>query len=1474
MKSNNYFDIEIKSETELLPPSIFNFGELIFRPLPHRDENALIILSHDNHQFVSISLKQLRFIITHLYKKYKNIGFQKGDTVLITYLNGNNELFIALQFLALTSFGIRVLLPMFMEINELSEWLDITGCKALLISEKEITSLKHHESEMKYLCSINDIVEAKNISSYDLIEDFNLRNLLYLKPNKNDNESEQIINDTLLKTDLSTEALLITTSGSSGKSKLILYEQGAFINSCLSYQAAGLFKADKLGGRSFTPLFCHTMGIRALFNALWSGSPVCLITSDLFLENPEIAIYLLIRMKPENITGGPSVYNLILELMRYFPELKESLSSSLKTIVSSGAPSSNSTMQSFRKTFDIRMHNAFGTTETQQVLNTLILEYPCEPDIDSLGAPLPGITIGLKKYSDDENLYRLYINSPFGMKKIFNEEGKPEDECPAGFYNTGDIVSLVKSGRIVYIGRENSDFFKDGFGVKIPINSIKIYYKKLHEKVLHVEYYPINSHPGLAALIFINDNSLPPGRIIDRKIKIDFSQFIGNINNNLYGELMPFEFQHRTIKRIAIVNSIVPMTIKGNVSKNIIQLQYSGIIKQLCDPFSSDLSIKEINFNTKDLFTRHLTPYIGQMLSNLGMDYTYHRAKKDSLYTYKNGKEIEVLDFVGGFGTNLLGHNNEEIKSSIISFLQNNEPAISDQGSYQKYAGLLAEELNRIVGGKTGKEFNVILGSTGSEAVEIALHHAFFEWKTKIEELEQKQFQEFGANAGELLNKVWADNKILLSLATVHVITLKKSFHGHSSGSRALLGNNKTREYFKNIIALNSIFIDDESTNWKNELDYNIANTVVKLKIVKSADGNIIAENFNFSTIIAAIAEPILGEGGVRIANRDLLIDLSHFNFPLIMDEIQCGLGRTGSFPASAGLEADYYLFAKALGGGVEKISTVLISKSRFKEEFGEYYSSTFANGGLAAKTALKTLSIIEKDNIPLRAKEMGTILHKKLTDLKLKYPDVIEEITGCGLIQGVRFKDFSTSDDIFLRNLYKENFSGYVFASFLLRNHCIRILPTLSAPNTLRIEPSAFITEEEIDKLVNAIKDLASIISKNNMYELFRTLMDDDKFDDNKGKIPTHGWLYNKEDIPKPGAIKVAFIAHFTKPIDELRLIEKDFSKASDTGLRTFLNHIQILLQMKPMLLFSKNLYNSKVHFSFYHIPIDTAELEKLNRKGKKQKIVDKIQKTINIAAQNGAKIISLGAYTSIISNNGLSLAEPPNCKIITGNTLAAASGVRRILEQIKKDRNILGSLKLGVVGAGGNIGSVVASALIKSDIEFEKLVLFGKSRKKLNILREKVHNSETSFNNIDICTDLSMLKECNIIISACNSSDPIIFPHHLNENHPILISDLSVPPSLSLEIHKMKNINLLTFASYVRLSEDPDFIMSSETPKGTSFCCAAEAILLALEPVDLYLKGRLKETELEIITQLAEKHHFFDKMQPENSLITSIEQ
>ena len=503
------FDLVLDAPLGLDEAEVRSLAQLLFRPLAGRDERSEVIIGHDGPRLVRVSLPRLRFVVSRLFEDFRGKGLRPGMTVLLANIPGNNELFLGLMLCALAAYGARALVPMFMETAELEEWLDLCGVEAGILPERDVGGLDHHEKGKAVLGAVKATALRRGLPCFDSLADFRLRERLFGEMPGPDGPAETPeVAAAIASTGPSTEALLVSTSGSSGKSKLAVYEQGAFIRSCLSWEKAGFFDPGKLGGRGFTPLLTHTMGVRAFFNALWTGSPVCLITTDWFEERPETVRYFLLQMRPEHITGGPAVYQLLLELARNFPELKDALRACLKTVVLSGAPNNGRTAAEIASAFGLRLHNAFGMTETQQVLSTLLFDDPSDEDLASLGRPLPGVTVGLERLPEGGDRFRLFVKSPFGAARMLGET--PAAGGADGFLDSGDNVRLAAGDRLLYEGREGVDFFKDGFGVKIPLPSLARHYEALHREAAHVEYLPLKGRPGLAALVFLEE-PLPGG---------------------------------------------------------------------------------------------------------------------------------------------------------------------------------------------------------------------------------------------------------------------------------------------------------------------------------------------------------------------------------------------------------------------------------------------------------------------------------------------------------------------------------------------------------------------------------------------------------------------------------------------------------------------------------------------------------------------------------------------------------------------------------------------------------------------------------------------------------------------------------------------------------------------------------------------------------------------------------------------------
>ncbi len=1455
---NGFFDLIIESKHPGNTTKLPNLGSVLFELLPQRDENSNIILSHIDENYTEISLSALRKITGRLFSSFKKKGIKRGDTVLLVNLDSTNEVFVATLFLALCSYGAKVFLPMYLEKELISNWHSKVRFNYILIPEEEIAGLHQNDRQLASIMHIKEFANEKGIPLLDTFRDFHINTLIADPPTANDELEIQLINSSLTNVRESDVALMITTSGTSGVSKIVFYDHQSFLINISAWEKSGLFHPDALGGRGFTPMFSHTMGIRTFLNSLWHGNPVIIINTNWFKEKPEAVRYFLTQSKPEHITGGPAVFNLLLEMCRVFPELKNELRNSLKTIVSSGTAVNREVLLKMSETFDIQTHNAFGTTETQQILNTIINPTSVDTDPASLGGLLPGVTIGLKKVGAD-NSYKLYIRSDYSGIRIIDIDG--DHELRNKFIYLGDIVNYL-DGNIYYLQREKADYINDAFGVKIPLNRLTANYAELYKEDCQISIHPLKYTPGLSALVIYSEKALSEQHQTHNQIISRVKNSIEKSNHGLYRQLEPIEFNHWTIKRFSVAYSDEIVNRKGIISEYKIKERFNATITDLTEDNHSKSNIIEIPAVEEKscAYTLYHNTYVGKLLKCLELDITYNTARGDYLYAITNGKAKKVLDLTGGYGTNLLGHHNDDLTNYAINYLKSGQIPLSDQLSIQKYPGLLSEKLNDMLSRHTGKSYYTLFGSTGSEVVEIAIHHAFLEWMKKIKKLEEAQTAQFACGNEGHFREVWKQN--WQKIRSIHPVIIANltAFHGTSTGARSIMGDEERREKFRGLSNIKSVFIDDRDADLTGTIQKTVAENQIGLTIFKRSIRHVETCSYNFSAIIAAIVEPVIGEGGLRTVELTFPQLLSNHDFPLIIDEIQCGLGRTGSFLASEGFKGNYYLFSKALGGNIAKISSISIEKERFIEEIGKLYVSTFAGGGFAASIALENLKIIDRLNVPEKAKTLGEEIFQQLTPLQQRYPAVIEAIHGKGLMLGIKFSHEVIRRNLFFRVLFDKKALGYLFSSYLLFHYNLRILPSISAPDVLRIEPSICITKEDIVKLHDGLEDLAQIIDKGQFYQLTKHLMKGDPYIDNKGKEPEYGPLPTEIDTPDEKSIKVAFIAHFAYPMEELRMLSQDFTAASDTGIRQLFSKFELIMEMEPFVLYAKNLFRKRIHLTMILIPLDSSELEKLHRTDKKHKVISKIQKAVQMAADGGAEIISLGGYTSILTNNGLSIAAPCGCKVVTGNTLTAVVGYRNFLQRLKKLYANRHDLKIGIVGATGNIGSILSQKLVYEDcVSQGSLLIIGRNKEKTdNLVNRLIDHTPQHRQMIRRSMNLNDLVESDAIIIAVNSNDPVLYPKHVRKNRPVLITDLSVPSGISEELKTLPNVQIIPFAASINLPEDQDFLITSCSPRGTALCCTAEAFLLAFERHAYDFRGNITLEGFDLIYDLAVKQRF----------------
>lgn len=213
----------------------------------------------------------------------------------------------------------------------------------------------------------------------------------------------------------------------------------------------------------------------------------------------------------------------------------------------------------------------------------------------------------------------------------------------------------------------------------------------------------------------------------------------------------------------------------------------------------------------------------------------------------------------------------------------------------------------------------------------------------------------------------------------------------------------------------------------------------------------------------AVILEPIQGEGGVIVPPDGYLTRVRKIcdrrGLLLILDEVQTGLGRTGTMFAcqAEGVAPDIMCLAKALGGGVEPLGAFMATADVWNALFGEnptVHTTTIAST-MACRAAIETVNVLLEEDLPARAAALGDRLMGRLREVQSKHPASLEEVRGRGLMVGVQM----AHKDIGLLTI-----GG-------LANRGVIVAYTLNNPRVVRFEPPLIISEELLDRAVDAFE-------------------------------------------------------------------------------------------------------------------------------------------------------------------------------------------------------------------------------------------------------------------------------------------------------------------------------------------------------------------------------------------------------------------
>ena len=254
------------------------------------------------------------------------------------------------------------------------------------------------------------------------------------------------------------------------------------------------------------------------------------------------------------------------------------------------------------------------------------------------------------------------------------------------------------------------------------------------------------------------------------------------------------------------------------------------------------------------------------------------------------------------------------------------------------------------------------------------------------------------------------------------------------------------------------------------------------------------------------------------------------------------------------------------------------------------------------------------------------------------------------------------------------------------------------------------------------------------------------------------------------------------------------------------------------------------------------------------KKQVYRKIIETGRLAERLGAKILGLGAFTSVVGDAGETIAQNLAVPVTTGDSYTVAVAVRSVLQAAHEMEIPVASASTAVVGATGAIGQVCAELLSQHVAE---LYLIGRHLDKLEALRDQLR-SNGAVADLKISTEMDVLRQTQLILTVTSALHAVIHPEHLQPGS--VVCDVARPRDVSAQVAAVRDDVLVIDGGMVDVPGPVDFHFNFGFPAGKAYACMAETIALALEGrfEDYTIGKHITRQRVEEITQIADKQGF----------------
>lgn len=252
-------------------------------------------------------------------------------------------------------------------------------------------------------------------------------------------------------------------------------------------------------------------------------------------------------------------------------------------------------------------------------------------------------------------------------------------------------------------------------------------------------------------------------------------------------------------------------------------------------------------------------------------------------------------------------------------------------------------------------------------------------------------------------------------------------------------------------------------------------------------------------------------------------------------------------------------------------------------------------------------------------------------------------------------------------------------------------------------------------------------------------------------------------------------------------------------------------------------------------------------------QVVYDKVVQAGRLAQKQGARILGLGAFTSVAGDGGVTVAQRLNMPVTTGNSLTVGMTVEALRDAARKRGLSLETATAAVVGASGSIGLAGAEMLARL---VDSLILVGRQEIRVSQARAQVEAAGTA--KVRVSTRMDDIRNADLVLSATSAVEPIIESRHLKEG--AIVCDVARPPDVSPAVgRERKDVSIIN-GGIVDIPGHVDFGFDFGLPAGQTFACMAEVMVLALEGrYESYSLGqRVEREKVQEITRLAHNHGF----------------